>query len=187
MVKNPAIEIEFLIYPRDFFVKKISLAPKTMVALNNAAKILKEISNGRYKLVVTRGYIYWGRWRRFRGRLAKLFFCLCYWSDRKSAESLFGHNGHNDGLSVDVSLYDAALNKNIYWLSWRNIFISQAKAQRIIKTNETVINLLDTAMKSVNFNSHSDPREKLQMHYRLNEPVENTALITVSQNITKAC
>lgn len=114
-------EIQFLIYPRDFLKKKILLAPKTIAALNHAAKTLRANSQGRYQLVLTRGYIYWGIWRRFRGQLATLIFYILHWPDRTVAKLLFGHNGHNDGLSVDVLLFDVSLNKKIQWLSWKNL------------------------------------------------------------------
>lgn len=51
-----------------------------------------------------------------------LFFL--YFDNKADAEVLFGHNGHDDGLSVDVQVYDVALKKEIYFLSWRNIMIS---------------------------------------------------------------
>ena len=168
MTKNTLTEIQFLVCPRGFLMKKISLAPKTIMALNYAAKMLRVKSKGRYELVLTRGYINWGKWRWFRAQLAKLIFCFLYWSDRSAAESLFGHNGHNDGLSVDVLLYDVSLDKKIQWLSWRNIIISRTQAEKIIEMNNATINMADMAMRSANFTAHLDPREKLQMHYRLN-------------------
>lgn len=183
MTKNTT-EIQFLVCPRDFLMKKISLAPKTIIALNDAAKILRTNSKGRYQLILTRGYIYWGRWRWFRGQLAKFIFCFLYWSDRAAAKSLFGHNGHNDGFSVDVLLYDVFLNKKIQWLSWKNIFISKIQAEKIIEMNKATISMLDMAMSSANFTAHSNPREKLQMHYRLNILDENTNIIHRKLSVT---
>lgn len=185
MTNNTLTEIQFLVCPKNFLTKKISLDPKTLMALNDAAKALRVHSKGQYELVLTRGYIYWGKWRWFRGQLAKLLFCFLYWSDRTAAESLFGHNGHNDGLSVDVLPYDVSLQKKIQWLSWKNIMISRIQAEKIIEMNKPTINMLDRAMSGANFISHSDPREKLQMHYRLNISAENVPLITIPKNIQK--
>jgi hypothetical protein len=183
MTKNTVTEIQFLVCPRDASIKEISLAPQTLQALNQAAKTLKEISHGRYALVLTRGYIAWGKWRRLRGQLAKGIFGLLYWSDRAAATCLFGHNGHNDGFSVDVLPYDLAADKIIAWLSWRNIFISRRKALELIETNKATIHLLDQAMKSANFVAHVDPREQLQMHYRLSVVAEPAPMIAVSQKL----
>ncbi len=180
---NTLTEIQFLVCPRYFLMKKILLSPQTIIALNNAARVLRANSKGRYELVLTRGYIYWGKWRWFRGQLAKLVFCFLYWPDRTAAKSLFGHNGHNDGLSVDVLLYDVSLRKKVQWLSWKNIIIPRVQAEKIIEVNKATIDMLDMAMNSANFTAHSDPREKLQMHYRLNIPDENVSLITVSKNM----
>lgn len=140
-------------------------------------------SNGRYTLVLTRGYLDWGRWRRFCGQLAKFIFCFLYWSDRAASDSLFGHNGHNDGYSVDVQLYDLANHKKINWLTWKNIMIPRVRAEKIMEINKEIIDMLDTAMKSANFTAHVDPREKLQMHYRLNDQDQDTSLVEVSKNI----
>ena len=171
------LEEQFLVCPRDFLTKKILLAPKTVSALHNAAKTLRRNSNGQYVLVLTRGYIYWGKWRWFCEQLAKFIFHSLYWSDRATSESLFGHNGHNDGYSVDVQLYDLSHNKKTQWLSWKNIMIPRIQAEKIIELNKETIHMLDTAMANANFTSHIDPREKLQMHYRLNVQDEHATLI----------
>lgn len=181
--KYDLAEEQFFVRPRDFLTKKILLAPKTITALHNAAKTLRTNSNGQYVLVLTRGYVCWGKWRRFCERLAKCIFHSLYWSDRAASASLFGHNGHNDGYSVDVQLYDLSHNKKIQWLSWRNIMIPRIQAEKIIEMNKETIRMLDTAMTDANFISHIDPREKLQMHYRLNVQDEHPALIEVSENI----
>lgn len=39
--------------------------------------------------------------------------------------------------------------------------------------------MIDMAMQSANFIAHTDPREKLQMHYRLNSTDNNLDLIPV--------
>ena len=46
-------------------------------------------------------------------------------------------------------------------------------------TNKAIIDMLDTAMTSANFTAHTDPREKLQMHYRLNINDDNLQLVSV--------
>ncbi len=115
---------------------------------------MQNMSNNQYGIVLTRGYVDWGCWRRFRERLAKIIFCCLYWSDKKGAELLFGHNSHNDGLSVDVQLYHIQSNKTTCWLSWKNIMISRARALKIIKTNKAMIHMLDVAMRSANFITH---------------------------------
>lgn len=173
------IKIHFRVCPRDFMAKDILLPSQTIHALNKAAETLKNMTNDQYELVLTRGYVYWGRWRRFRGTLAKVIFYLLCWADRADTELLFGHNGHNDGLSVDVQLYDIRLNRMVHWLSWKNIIIPCEQAKKIIATNKALIDMLDTAMISANFTAHSDPREKLQMHYRLNINAENLQLMSV--------
>lgn len=160
--------------------KNILLVSPTIHALNTAAKTLKTMSNDQYELVLTRGYVYWGKWRRFRGQLAKIIFNFLYSAERTDTELLFGHNGHNDGLSVDVQLFDVHSNQPVHWLSWKNIIIPRAQAVKIIEENQTLIHMLDMAMRSANFIAHPDPREKLQMHYRLNLSGEKLQLMSVA-------
>ena len=170
------LEIHFRVCPRDVMTKVILLLPQTIHALNKAAETLNNMSNGEYELVLTRGYVYWGNWLCFREALAKIIFYLLYWVDRADTELLFGHNGHNDGLSVDVQLYHVPSKQIIHWLSWKNIFIPRTQAIKITKENQKIIQMLDMAMTAANFIAHSDPREKLQAHYRLNISNEITTI-----------
>jgi len=106
-------------------------------------------------------------WRRFRGILGKALFCLLYWRHKSDAKLLFGSNGHDDGLSVDIQLYDVSLQRIITFLSWRNVIMCRTKAENLLTANSQLITLLDASMSAAGFTVHPDPREKLQMHYRL--------------------
>ncbi|MBS0236167.1 MAG: hypothetical protein JSS50_02380 [Proteobacteria bacterium] len=147
--------------------KSIFLPIQTIQALNKAADILRNTNQGCYEIVLTRGYVSWGAWRYFYGVLGKAIFCPLYGDSKTDAKLLFSSNGHDDGLSVDVQLYDATLQQTIKFLSWRNIFISRAKAEKLLESNRDLIDILDASMKAAGFIAHPDPREKLQSHYRL--------------------
>ena len=165
--KKPTVEINFRVKPRDWMSKSIFLPEKTINALNKAAHILQDMSKGRYEIVLTRGYVNWNLWRYFKGTLGKAIFCFLYGGHKANAKVLFSPNGHDDGLSVDIQLYDVRLNKVSKFLSWRNIIIDRAKAESILEANKYLINMLDSSMNAAGFVVHSDPREKLQIHYRL--------------------
>jgi hypothetical protein len=90
-----------------------------------------------------------------------------YWGNKSDAKLLFSSNGHDDGLSVDIQLYDVSLQKKITFLSWRNVIMCRAKASNSLEANRHLINMLDMSMNAAGFAVHLDPREKLQMHYRL--------------------
>lgn len=100
-MESALAEIDFLVCPKKFFAKKILLYPKAILALNCAAKALREISHGGYELVLIRGYVYWGKWRRFLGQLAKLIFCLLYSFDKTAAKSIF-HSICNYGFLIKL-------------------------------------------------------------------------------------
>lgn len=159
--------INFHVEPRDLMGRSICLPAETINALNRAALILKEISKGRYEVVLTRGYVNWNVWRYFLGGLGKVIFCFLYWSNKTDAKLLFSSNGHDDGLSIDIQLYDVSLQKVIKFLSWKNVIICRTKAENILEANKYLINMLDTSMNAAGFVAHPDPREKLQIHYRL--------------------
>ena len=164
--KSP-IEIYFIINPRDFMQNSVYLPIETIKALNNSAISLKNASNGRYEIILTRGYVNWNLWRRFRGKLAKFLFCFLYRENKSDAEFLFNSNGHDDGLSVDIQIYDVYLKETIKFLSWKNVFMRRSLAENTIKSNKDVIDMIEKSMNSVGFVVHQDPREQLQMHYRL--------------------
>jgi hypothetical protein len=150
----------------------ISLPLETIKALNKAANILEDLSNGRYEIVLVRGHIKWNIWRKMKGIVAKIFFCALYWSDRIAINLLFNSNGHDDGLSVDILPYDTYLKTNIKFLSWKNIMIDRNTAEYLLKINSHLISMIDRAMNDAGFIGHPDPREKLQMHYRYNHLTE---------------
>src|SRR5690349_3650360 len=111
--KEPPLPINFRVRPRDSAKKGVSLPVDTIHALNKAADILKRKSSGQYEIVLTRGYVDWHRCRHFRGLIGTAIFCLLYWDQRSDAPLLFGANGHEDGLSVDIQPYDVKLQKQI--------------------------------------------------------------------------
>lgn len=145
----------------------ILLPLTTINALNKAAHILQEMSKGKYEVMLVRGYINWNYWRKIRGTLAKILFCVLYRNNRSATNLLFGANGHDDGLSVDILPYDIHLQKKIKFLSWKNVMMRKSEAEELLKINSELINIIDKSMTAAGFIGHSDPREKLQMHYRL--------------------
>ena len=165
--KPSPVNINFRVEPRDFMSDRVLLPLETIEALNKAAHTLKSTSKERYEIVLTRGYIHWGRWRYFRGILAKTIFCFLYWNNKSDAKLLFSANGHDDGFSVDVQLYDVDLQTVIQFLSWRNVIMPRTTAEKFLETNKHLVSMLDRAMSTAGFIVHPDPREKLQMHYRL--------------------
>lgn len=165
--KEPPLKINFRVEPRDFMKKSISLPLETIHALNKAARILKKISNGQYEIILTRGHVNWNGWRYFRGMVGAAIFCLLYWSNRSDVPLLFGSNGHEDGFSVDIQIYDVLSKKGLPFLSWQNIMMQRVKAEKILEDNDVLVNMLDASMKDAGFIRHPDPRERLQMHYRL--------------------
>jgi hypothetical protein len=165
--KKPPITTHFHIEPRDFMHSRILLPLETIKALNQAASILQDMSSGHYAIVVVRGYINWSLGRKVRGVLAKILFCALHWHDRASANLLFHSNGHEDGLSVDILPYDVRVKKTLRFLSWKNIMIGRNEAENILMINHPVITMIDKSMSAAGFMGHPDPREKLQMHYRL--------------------
>lgn len=169
LYKNKELQIKtnFHVNPRDFMHNSIFLPLETIYALNKAASTLQETSNGRYKIMLVRGYINWTPWRKVKGILATMIFYALHWNDRSRAKFLFNSNGHDDGLSIDILPYDVHLQKEIRFLSWKNIMISSREAERLFKMNNSLINMVDKSMKSAGFIGHTDTREKLQMHYRL--------------------
>lgn len=159
--------LNFLVRPRDFLYSTIKLHEQTFNALQIAASIIQEKSNNSYTFVVTRGYVSWGAWRVCRASFAKILFKIFFSESKNNVDLLFSANGHDDGFSVDVSLFDLKQRKIIKLLSWRNVFISTRHAQHIQKENKELLALLNGAMNQAGFIAHTDPREKLQSHYRL--------------------
>lgn len=168
LFKNKApLNINFRVAPKSFGTRSVSLRIETLHALNKAAEILKQNSNGRYEIVLNRGYVNWNKYKRFCGRIGSALFCLLYWKQRSDAPLLFGSNGHEDGFSVDIQPYDVEQQKPITFFSWRNIIIQRTKAEEILKANQSLVSMIDIAMRTAGFVGHPDPREQLQMHYRL--------------------
>lgn len=163
---NLSKEINFLVSPRDLMCKTIRLEATTILALNNAATEIMSTSNGRYQIMLTRGYVNWGIYRRLKALFAKLIYCSLFRGTRLEADALFGSNGHDDGYSVDIQLYDIQVKKKIN-LPWKNIFISSSQGNEIATLNKDLIALCEKAMNSAGFIAHPDVREKLQMHFRL--------------------
>lgn len=164
---KPPLGINFMVNPRDFFQDSVYLPIETIKALNTSAVSLKNASNGRYEIILTRGYINWSLWRQIRGAVAKVFFCFLYNANKSDADLLFNSNGHDDGLSIDIQIHDVHLKRTIKFLSWKNVFIRRSFAEDIIKSNINFINLVQSSMNFAGFIEHEDPREQLQMHYRL--------------------
>lgn len=165
--KESPVITHFRVDPRDSMHRSVLLPLTTINALNEAARILQEMNKGQYEIVLVRGYINWNYWRKLRGVLAKILFCILYHNNKSAANLLFSANGHDDGLSVDILPYDLRLQKTIKFLSWRNVMMRRSKAEELLKMNSELINIIDKSMIAAGFIGHSDPREKLQMHYRL--------------------
>lgn len=169
ITKNSSLPLDFMIRPRDFLYSTIKLQKQTYNALQKAAAIIKITSNNNYTLVVTRGFIAWNLWRKSRGFLAKILFGIFFSESKNNIDLLFSANGHDDGFSVDVSLCDLKQHKIVTFLSIRNIFISAREANTIQQENKELLDLLNMAMYQAGFIAHTDPREKLQSHYRLRQ------------------
>ena len=167
--KKSSVTTYFRVDPRDSMHSSILLPLKTINALNEAARILQEMRKGQYEIMLIRGYINWNYGRKIRGALGKILFNSLYCNNRSTAKLLFSSNGHDDGLSVDILPYDTRLEKTIKFLSWKNVMMHKSEAERLLKVNSELINVIDKSMISAGFKGHSDPREKLQMHYRLGE------------------
>jgi hypothetical protein len=165
--KESFITTRFRVDARDFMHSDVLLPLETIKALNKAAQLLQEISSEQYEIMLVRGCIHWNHWRKLRGVFAKILFYLLYWNERSAANLLFNSNGHEDGFSVDILPFDVRLNKTIRFLSWKNIMIRQREAENILKIHNDLISLIDRSMSIAGFTGHPDPREKLQMHYRL--------------------
>jgi len=151
---------------RGLFYRQIKLHPDTYKAIIEASLKLKALSHDRYLLVVMRGYIRWGLFRRLKGKIGKILFSILFPKEKKCSCSIFSANGHDDGFSVDVTLYDKKQEKFLQFLSWKNVFISKKISEDLLKTYHEPINLLNEAMRFAGFEEHHDPREKLQAHYR---------------------
>jgi len=165
--KRSAVIINFRVDPRDFMHRSVVLPEETIKALNKAASILQEMSDGQYEIMLVRGCINWGYWRKIRGAIAKIFFCFLHYNDRSAAKLLFSSNGHDDGLSVDILPYDVLLKKTVKFLSLKNVMIRSNEAECLLKINSDLIKIIDRSMIAAGFIGHPDPRERLQMHYRL--------------------
>lgn len=165
--EKPPIHLNFHVKSRDFIRPDILLPIETIHALNKAAEHLSLTTLGRYEIILTRGYVHWGPFKRLCGIIGGFIFRLLYREKPYDIDLLFSSNGHEDGMSVDVQLYDVQTKKILKFLSWRNIMIPRTKAERLVKTNNLSLNVLHQAMEAAGFQSHSDPREKLQIHYRL--------------------
>ena len=167
ITKDSSLPLNFIISPRDFLYSTVKLQKQTCNALQKAASIIKVTSNNNYTLVITRGHIAWNFWRKSRGFFAKILFKIFFSDSKNNVDLLFSANGHDDGFSVDVSLYDLKQHKIVRLLYWRNIFISSREANQIQQENKELLALLNMAMNQAGFIAHTDPREKLQSHYRL--------------------
>lgn len=157
----------FYVKPRGLFSAHISLHPDTYKAIVQASSKLKILSKDRYTLVVTRGYVRWGLFRSLKGRIGKAIFSILFSEEKCQLESIFSSNGHDDGWSVDVILYDLQQKKFLQFLTWKNVFIPRKTACKLLKIYNQPLGLLNDAMRSAGFQNHNDPREKLQIHYRL--------------------
>jgi D-alanyl-D-alanine dipeptidase len=157
---------DFYLKPRGLLNTCVRLHPDAHQAILRASSIIKISSRGQYKLVVTRGYVHWGLLRRLKGKIGRALFFLLFPKEKNQSKNIFGANGHEDGLSVDVILYDVPQRKFLQFLTWRNVFISKKKAYELLESYHQPISLLNQAMETAGFQSHEDPREKLQAHYR---------------------
>ncbi|MBX9705232.1 MAG: hypothetical protein K5Q00_03170 [Gammaproteobacteria bacterium] len=156
----------FYLKPRGASNAPIKLHPDAYQAITQAASKLKSLSPGRYRLVVTRGYVHWGLWRRVKGKLGKLIFSTIFPQERYQRHGIFGANGHDDGLSVDVTVYDVQQKKFLKFLTWRSVFISKEGANKLLEAYSEPTRLLNDAMIYAGFQDHDDPRESLQAHFR---------------------
>lgn len=161
------VDINFIVAPRDLFKTSVFLPLPTITALNMAGALVKELTNGEYCLVVTRGYVNWNLWRRLRAQVAGLVFRFFFKENRKDTALLFSSNGHEDGLSVDVTACHINSQAVVKFLPLTNVFISLRRAEKIHQQEEALLMIIDMAMSLAGFTAHPDPRERLQIHYRL--------------------
>lgn len=153
--------------PRGLLRIDVKLHPEAYKAIIEASLKLKALSKDRYILVVTRGYVHWGLFKHLKGKIGKVIFSILFPEDKCQSQSIFSSNGHDDGLSVDVILYDLQQQQFLQFLTWKNVFISRKAASDLLRIYNEPINLLNEAMVFARFQGHDDPREKLQVHFRL--------------------
>lgn len=164
--EKPAADLIFIVKPKGLLNASIRLHPDAYQAVKQASVKVKKLSHDQYLLVVTRGYTRWGLFRRFKGKIGSVIFSLFFSEDKTAVQEIFSSNGHEDGLSIDVNLYDRQQLRLLRWLTWKNVFISRRSANRLLDFYYEPITLLNSAMESAGFKGHDDPREKLQAHFR---------------------